>query len=264
MNYWTEKSIEFANQRDYLDKLFKVYPMSVNPRRELSLEDKNKIQKYFHEKKNKELLLTLLDQELFPVKDSYVAFLKRDRTAIDRNPQTVKRLVGMLYEMGLDEIYDNITEPKETNRQIGPLFKNWLQKGSLGCKITESHTEILETEDNIVLNVGDEEMLNFARNHLGYTHDKGLDFIGKFNQIYVVGEAKFLTDYGGHQNAQFNDAIHTMLATFETDKEVIPVAILDGVLYLRNRGKMYKDITEKYREHYILSALMLRDFLYSL
>lgn len=27
------------------------------------------------------------------------------------------------------------------------------------------------------------------------------------NGKYVIGEAKFLTDFGGHQNAQFNDAI---------------------------------------------------------
>jgi len=26
MNYWTELSVEFANQRDYLDQLFKIYP----------------------------------------------------------------------------------------------------------------------------------------------------------------------------------------------------------------------------------------------
>ncbi len=26
MNYWTQLSIEFANQRNYLDELFSVYP----------------------------------------------------------------------------------------------------------------------------------------------------------------------------------------------------------------------------------------------
>lgn len=107
-------------------------------------------------------------------------------------------------------------------------------------------------------------MLKFARAHLGYQHTKGLDFIAKFNQVYVVGEAKFLTDYGGHQNAQFNDAIITMLAHYDTDKKVVPIAILDGVLYLKGRNKMYKDITETHRDANIFSALLLRDFLYSL
>ena len=36
--------------------------------------------------------------------------------------------------------------------------------------------------------------------------DKGLDFIARFNGKYVIGEfPKFLTDFGGHQNAQFNE-----------------------------------------------------------
>lgn len=36
MNIWTKKSIELANQKNYLDLLFKIYPMSINLRRELS------------------------------------------------------------------------------------------------------------------------------------------------------------------------------------------------------------------------------------
>ncbi|MBQ7215732.1 MAG: hypothetical protein IJP54_08045 [Synergistaceae bacterium] len=28
MNYWTQQSIDFAQQRNYLDELFKVYPLS--------------------------------------------------------------------------------------------------------------------------------------------------------------------------------------------------------------------------------------------
>lgn len=264
MNYWTKTSIELANQKNYLDLLFKVYPMSVNLKRELLKEDEEAIKRYFDEKNNLELLRTLLNQDLFPIKDSYVAFLKRDNTAIERNPETVSRLVGMLYEMGLEEIYTKISLPKETNRQIGPLFYNWINKGSLGCKITSDHQEILASKENIVLNASDFSMAQFARENLGYTHTKGIDFIAKFNNKYIVGEAKFLTDYGGHQTAQFNDAIIAMNSKYDTDKEVIPIAILDGVLYLESRGKMYRDITETYRDDNILSAVLLRDFLYSL
>lgn len=264
MNYWTEASIELANQRNYLDLLFKVYPMSVNLKREIEKEDEDIIKKHFDERNNMELLEVLLKQDLFPIKDSYVAFLKRDNTAIGRNPETVSRLVGMLYEMGLDEIYTKITLPKETNRQIGPLFYNWIEKGSLGCKITQDHAEILNSKENIVLNSSDANMALFAREHLGYTHTKGIDFIAKFNNKYVVAEAKFLTDYGGHQNAQFNDAITTMKSKFNTNKEVVPVAILDGVLYLESKGKMFRNITEEYKADNILSAVLLRDFLYSL
>ena len=79
-----------------------------------------------------ELLQHLLRLELFPIKDSYIPYLRRDRTALKRNPATVKRICGRLYEMGLDEmglekIWARSSEPKETNRQIGPLFRRWLK-----------------------------------------------------------------------------------------------------------------------------------------
>lgn len=38
MNYWMEQSILYANQKNYLDMLFSVYPMSVNPPREIDNE----------------------------------------------------------------------------------------------------------------------------------------------------------------------------------------------------------------------------------
>ena len=34
MNYWTKLSVDFAQQRNYLDELYKVYPITPNLRRE--------------------------------------------------------------------------------------------------------------------------------------------------------------------------------------------------------------------------------------
>lgn len=42
------------------------------------------------------------------------------------------------------------------------------------------------------------------------------------------------------------------------------IAILDGVVWLKTQNKMYKTITEKFSEENIMSALVLREFLYSL
>jgi hypothetical protein len=104
-------------------------------------------------------------------------------------------------------------------------------------------------------------MKDWCYKHLCYSRDKGLDFIGRFNKRYVIGEAKFLTDFGGHQNAQFNDAIDTI-----TNRSVkaITIAILDGVLYIKTNNKMYRDITATYSNCNIMSALVLREFLYSI
>ena len=161
--------------------------------------------------------------------------------------------------MGLEKIYDRCSEPKETNRQIGPLFRRWLKKGTLGVPVL-SLQEFISSEENAVLDASDNEMMKFAKENLGYNRNKGLDFVGRFNGKYIIGEAKFLTDFGGHQNAQFEDAI----STIKSEGNAIKIAILDGVLYIKGKNKMYKGITEEYKDYNIMSALVLREFLFSL
>lgn len=266
MNYWTEKSIELANQRNYLDLLYKIYPMSVNLRRELPDKTISNIEKAFNSRKDVELLKILLEQEIFPIKDSYVAYLKKDKTAIQRNPNTVQRLTGILYEMGIDEIIEKTTAPKETNRQMGPLFQNWIDRKTIGCDVTADPDEFIKSEENIIFNTSDAIMEQVAKKHLGYGRDKGLDFMAKFNGIYILGEAKFLTDFGGHQNAQFEDAISTMRYEMrKTNNNVKVISILDGVLYIPGENKMHKRLTSGFTDdEVVISAVLLRDFLYSL
>ncbi len=93
--------------------------------------------------------------------------------------------------------------------------------------------------------------MDFACSELNYKHSKGLDFVARFNKKYVIGEAKFLTDFGGHQNAQFNDAIITIQ---NKHVKAITVAILDGVLYIKGNNKMYKDIVTRYKNLNIMSS----------
>ena len=128
MNHWTKLSIEYANQRSYLDDLFQVYSTIPEGIRDIDSDFWKGVEKAFTKKDNIALLENLLKLDLFPIKDSYIAYLKRDKEALKRNPATVDRVCGRLYEMGLDEIYTRSSEPKETNRQIGPLFKRWVDK----------------------------------------------------------------------------------------------------------------------------------------
>ena len=260
MGYWTDLSIEFASQRNYLDELFKIYPTIPDGIREIDKERWEIAEKSFNERDNINLLTHLLYLDLFPIKDSYVAYLKRDPSSIQRNPNTVNRLCGRLYEMGLDKIFERCSEPKETNRQIGPFFKRWLSNGGMGLKPV-GISEFESNTENAILNGSDAEMKQWASANLNYTRDKGLDFIGRFNEKYVIGEAKFLTDFGGHQNAQFSDAISTIT---DSNVKAITIAILDGVLYISGNNKMFRDITTTYSENNIFSALVLREFLYSL
>ena len=266
MNYWTELSVEFANQKNYLDSLFKVYPMSPNIRREMDSCKWEEIADAFNKQDNDRLVRGLLNLELFPIKDSYVAYLKRDKTSIDRNPKTVSRIAGHLYELGIGGIFEKCTEPKETNRQMGPLFKRWIDKGTLGLKVFKSVSDFMNYQGDGILNCSDAEMESFARTYLGYDHEKGLDFVARYNSIYVIGEAKFLTDFGGHQDAQFNDAISTITSDLLPNKlgcQVIKIAICDGVLYIKNNQKMHRHL-QKHDEQIVLSSLLLNDFIHSL
>lgn len=263
VNYWTELSINYANQKSYLDDLYKVYPTIPNEIRNVNYEAWNKVEEYFNEKNNEKLIETLLDFKLFPIKDSYVAYLRSDKSAIKRNPQTINRLAGRLQQMGLKKIYNKCTQPKETNRQIGPKFKQWLNKGCLGI-IPVNLDQFMENNENAILKGSDKEMSDFATDFLDYEYggngNKGLDFVGRFNNKYVIGEAKFLTDSGGHQNAQFNDALNVLNS--KSKPNVMKIAILDGVLYINSKRKMYQTITKNNIN--VMSALVLNEFLYQI
>lgn len=47
------------------------------------------------------------------------------------------------------------------------------------------------------------------------------------------------------------------------DNEVIPISIMDGVLYINGNNKMYRYLEDNQNQT-IISALLLREFLYSL
>lgn len=261
MNKWLKLSIEYANNRAYLDDLFRVYPIVENEARDIDTKVWSEVKKNFDNKNNEGLFLALLKMPLFPVKDSYVAFLRRDTAAIRRNPQTVNRICGRLFHLGLDTLYEKCSTPKESNRQIGISFKRWVESGVLGFQAVNLK-KFVSNAENAILKASDNEMKEFAQNYLGYISDKGLDLIARFNNKYVIAEAKFITDFGGHQNAQFNDGVKIITApSFE---HVIKIAVLDGVCYLKTNNSMYRRLTNEYRNKLVMSSLLLRDYLYSI
>lgn len=82
MNRWLDLSIQYANQRNYLDALFRVYPTIPDGIRELDPEKWQSVMRSFEKRDNTMLIQSLLKMDLFPIKDSYVAYLKRDKNAI--------------------------------------------------------------------------------------------------------------------------------------------------------------------------------------
>lgn len=260
MNSYLQLSLDYASQRSYLDDLFRVYPTLPNGLREIDEKLWQRVEQAFDTKDNQALIQTLLKFETFPIKDGYVAFLRKMPKALVLNPRTVNRLSGRIYELGLSELYKHCSVPKETNRQMEPCFRNWVKSGALGI-FPIPLKAFLSSKDDAILDEGDAGMQRFAREHLHYQRSKGLDFVARFHGKYIIGEAKFLTDFGGHQNAQFNDAISTLTAS---NVHAVKVAILDGVLYIPNQGKLYRELTSSLQNQNIMSALVLREFLHAL
>jgi hypothetical protein len=163
----------------------------------------------------------------------------------------------------LFQVYPTIPDGiREINGEIwGSVEKAFKKKNkSLGIE-PMSIDKFVADKNDAILDGGDKILMDFASQELNYKHNKGLDFVARFNGKYVIGEAKFLTDFGGHQNAQFADAI----STIETKNvKAEKIAILDGVLYIKGNNKMYKSITDNYAKYNIMSALVLRNYLYQL
>lgn len=179
--------------------------------------------------------------------------------------------------MNSNELIKELTRPIENNRQMGPLFKNWV-KNTLSYRQTDNEYDFLtyNGDETLIFIGGDKLMKELASNHFGYTRtNKGLDFIARYKNKIVLGEAKFLTDFGGHQNAQFEDAIATLNSKLLPNPygfEVKLIAILDGVLYIKQTkgknkmsdNKLYKTISSLDDEIVVLSAIYLSSFLATL
>ncbi|AFI06021.1 type II restriction enzyme [Helicobacter cetorum MIT 99-5656] len=97
--------------------MFQVYPIIPKGLREIDSKTWSNIEYHFKQKDNLALIIRLLHLDLFPIKGSDIAYLKRDGSALKRNPRTINRICGRLYEMELNKIFEKCSEPKETNRQ---------------------------------------------------------------------------------------------------------------------------------------------------
>lgn len=67
VNHWTSLSIDLATQKDYLDQLFRVYPMAPEAVRELHVPHWEAVKEAFGGPDNANLFKALMKLKLFPV-----------------------------------------------------------------------------------------------------------------------------------------------------------------------------------------------------
>jgi hypothetical protein len=251
MNPWSQKSIELANTTNYLDQLQLIYPIEEADRN-ISPDILESISKAFRDGDTLKLLTELLDLDKFPYKDSYVSFLRKDRTSISRNPQTVQRIIDTLYKMGLDEILEGVQEHKESNQRRGTQFRSWAMRNFERAKLSDFTRS---REGILILDASEAQSKEFCRSTLHIDFEKAPDLVSKVGEKYVVGEAKFSSDSGGNQDGAFRDGIELVT---NTTGRAFKVFLLDGVIWLGKKGRAITAIQHSTAP--IFSATLLPKF----
>lgn len=255
MNKWIEKSIYLAKSKGYLDNLFSVYPIELGTSREIPKELKLGIKRAFEKKNKKKLIIELLKLRRFPIDDPYIASLRRAQFLLDKNPKTIQRLGKRLISIGLGNIFKLASQPKTPSRQFGNSFRSWLK--TLGYLFL-SEEQFLKTKNKIAFLRGSDKVLKrFAIKNLKIKKlDKGLDFLLRVKDKFILGEAKFLTSHGGTQDNQFNYAVRVAKIN---KNNILGVAVLDGVVWFKGGAHMYTAI-KKFKGT-AFSALLLEQFI---
>lgn len=254
MNKWIKKSINLSNSQGYLDKLFEIYPIEVGPRRDATEDIKAETKRAFDSKNKIYLIKTLLKFPKFPIDDPYIASLRRHSYLLEKNPETIERVGKRLLSIYLNDLIALATQPKSPSRQLGHSFKNWLR--TINYPVLEEKA-FKKYKGIAFLEGSDKKLKEFATKELSVRGlKKGIDFILKTKGRFILGEAKFLTDYGGTQNNQFREAIK--VARIKKDK-VIGVAVLDGIVWFESNAYMHKTVKEI--KGIALSALLLKEFI---
>ena len=123
--------------------------------------------------------------------------------------------------------------------------------------------EFKKTNDKIIfLNGGDKFLKEYAKMELKCKFrelSKGLDFVSIIhNKKYIIGTAKFITDFGGSQDNQFKEAVSLVKET-KCPSNVLKVAIIDGVAWLG--GEMKSTLERLKEDEFCFSALLLEEFI---
>jgi len=263
MNKWVQESISLVSKELYLDKLLEIYPPDEISREKIIEKESPSLKQLFQEKDCIKLLKELISLKKhgfkFPIENPYISFLSHYEDAIEKNPRTIQKICDKLFEMNYDKLKEKLESPKKASRRIGPMFQTWLKTRFDFLDIDEFR----KTNDKIIFLNGEDNLLReYAKMELKCKFrelSKGLDFVSKiYNKKYIIGTAKFITDFGGSQDNQFNEAVSVLKET-ECHSNVLKVAIVDGVAWLGGRMKLTLERLKE--DEFCFSALLLEKFI---
>ena len=255
---WVEQSFALVSRGGYLDALGIVYPVSLAEIRSLTDSTKTVISNAMRETDDAKMLrrLLALTGVKFPFNDPFISFLRAAPDEIDTNHFTVSRICARLRSMGESEVIDAMEAPIDPNRRMGHAFSGWLQ--SKYRFIDDRYTFERSAESLVFYNAGGRQLRELA-NAKGCGLQKEPDFVAKAKGRFIVGEAKWLGTEGGNQNRGLDDALNL---AGRTPRDASTVAVLDGILWIRNSGQMAQRVSNFAGN--AMSALLLDDFLKTL
>lgn len=254
---WIKRSKKIAERPGYLDDLQEIYP--IHGKERIVEEEAEKAVRKAYESHNKlKLIESLIKLEKFPIDNPYVSLLKNfKKFGLKSYPKTIKEISKELYDMKLNMLLHRCKEPKKTSRRYGPVFRDWLKK----------HYKFLSEEEfeksnrgSIFLNGGDKKLKTYANNNLDLKYEKGLDFVGKKNGTYFVGEAKLISTSGGTQNASFKEVVQLIK---NKSGKAIKIGVMDGYIWVDKNciSNIKKSIHKK---SVCLSAFLFKKFIKTL
>ncbi len=266
MNEWVKKSIKLVESKGYLDKLLEIYPPEEISRGKKVENESLDLNRFFQNKKCEHVVKELIRLKKrgfkFPIENPYVSFLSRYKEAIDKNPKTVQKICDELFKMSYDELKEKLESPKKASRRMGNMFKRWLEKKFKKKFCFLDDIDEFHKINNIAfLKGGDKFLREYAEKKLECKFrelGKGLDFVAKVKENYIIGTVKFITDFGGSQDNQFMEAID-LVKHAHSPKNVKRVAIIDGVAWLG--GKMRNELINLESEEFCFTALLLEEFI---
>jgi len=250
-----------------LDKLSRVYPAEVLPRRPLDENEKKVIKELHENKKGKDLVMFLLelakrrdDKHPFPIEHPYASIFRQKPELIDKNPRTFKLLEEILLKMPIEDIIKGCERPIDINRVMGQAFQKWLKEYFQAKGIPFlAPDEFASHKDEAFLDGKDIKILEYANKVLGIELERGRDFLYKTKDKYVIGEARLLSTSGGSQTRDLRETISFIK---RAKGKVIAIGVLDGIVWFNN--SYVKLLSTLGEDEPAMSVLLLDDFLDSL
>ncbi|MDC8001590.1 hypothetical protein POV26_11115 [Aequorivita todarodis] len=262
LNFWVRKSIDLFENTPYLDNLLEVYPLESAVPVHLDLQLKRRIISAHQARRTDELINILQGETKFPYDEPLAYLIKEVQNCLENNPQQIHRIANTLYAMTAEELVIRLEAPPKLNTQMGPMFTTWLRRNFMLLNLDDFQDS---TKGIYVLSSSEEEGKTFVNDVLGQNFRKRPDLVAKVNEIYIVGEAKWIGRSGGNQNNQVRDVLDFCK---EQRHDVLRVGIIDGFPWATrkiNNSLINDQVNVSVQEsaYDVLSALLLEEYLES-